>query len=647
MGMTVKRAFGSLITLLLLAIIGFFPSRAQSEVNITVNEIARLGRGSANSLDWNPDGKALAVASATGVWFYSQAFEEIGHLFKVEVDFLAWSPDGQELAVIDEKGLIQIWRISPDLSEAHLRLKISGIGSRLSWSPDGTKLVITNFNDGSRILDTQTGEQLLLFPNATSSMVWSPEGSRLVVANGYSGVQLWDAVTGDLLRTFSGFTSSLYFHAGAWSSDGDEIAGVTGLPTSLHVWNVETGNLLNAPDLGSDMAITSVIGWRPQAHELITIGGYVGEFPSFEVSVWDTQTWQFENSVSFSGAVRHVSWKPDGTALTVIVDGGGIEHWEFASDQVPTVYNLFASYVHSLTWSTDDTKLASSSGFGRLNPIAIWAAPHLENTAQIAPLHELNGQVIVDLEWVPHQEQLVTYSAWESYAHIERVDIVTGEPIEMLYEYFQQFTSAPSIDWDKDFSRVAVEQVDNTVVVADDIFALENALSFPVSGRFIRAISWSPDNNKIVTLSGGDYIVSEESTFLEVWDAATGERISSYEAPALTALIWSSDSSKIAVLVWNANPLPLEIHILNSLTGEPITTFEGSRDFSWHPESQILAVAATDGIRFWNVDTGQLITTVEIDDTASLAWSHSGRYLALGMYDGTTRIWQTELESSS
>jgi hypothetical protein len=72
-----------------------FPCNIVAQDNDT-REILRLGRGTANSLDWRPDGKVLAVGSGTGIWLYDEKFETLGHWDNdgVVINKVRWSPDG-------------------------------------------------------------------------------------------------------------------------------------------------------------------------------------------------------------------------------------------------------------------------------------------------------------------------------------------------------------------------------------------------------------------------------------------------------------------------------------------------------------------------------------------------------------------------
>ncbi len=61
-----------------------------------------------------------------------------------------------------------------------------------------------------------------------------------------------------------------------------------------------------------------------------------------------------------------------------------------------------------------------------------------------------------------------------------------------------------------------------------------------------------------------------------------------------------------------------------------------------HPNGEILASASRDGVRLWNLQTGELLALLpeHRDWVKSLAFSKDGRLLATGGFDRSIRIWQ-------
>jgi WD40 repeat protein len=61
------------------------------------------------------------------------------------------------------------------------------------------------------------------------------------------------------------------------------------------------------------------------------------------------------------------------------------------------------------------------------------------------------------------------------------------------------------------------------------------------------------------------------------------------------------------------------------------------------PDAKILAVNSNTGVRFYDMETFELISMLEDyrETATSVAWSSDGRQIALGDRDGTVRVWDT------
>jgi len=95
----------------------------------------------------------------------------------------------------------------------------------------------------------------------------------------------------------------------------------------------------------------------------------------------------------------------------------------------------------------------------------------------------------------------------------------------------------------------------------------------------------------------------------------------------------------------------LLVFSINTLAQEfPYTSLRGHTDdvtsVAFSPDGQILASGSTDEtIRLWNVNTGELLETIEghTDDVTSIAFSPDGQILASGSTDETIRLWNADI----
>ena len=212
-------------------------------------EILRLGRGTANALDWRPDGKVLAVGGGTGIWLYDEQFTTLAHFDGSSISAVRWNPDGSKLLVANDTEA-QIRSISEDgkSGAAMLSVPCSNVSS-IAWRPDGQQFAVASYDDVIQIWNTDTGELALELQDATWEVTWNPDGSKLagISANNYS-IHIWNADTGDIIQTLTGVEDYLFWTSLAWSPDGTQLAGVSSLPASLHIWDIQSGKVVNKPD---------------------------------------------------------------------------------------------------------------------------------------------------------------------------------------------------------------------------------------------------------------------------------------------------------------------------------------------------------------------------------------------------------------
>ncbi len=147
-------------------------------------------RGWAFTIAWSPEGDTLAVGSSSGLWFFDDAFNEVGFVATPQFKGLApttmdWSADGRVLALA--KGVFPLYSQGdqknvdnfPILIVDAVRHEVSNVihFSRLSapieWHPHDRRILVGDAGRRATILNAETGESEYTFTGKNvTSVCW-------------------------------------------------------------------------------------------------------------------------------------------------------------------------------------------------------------------------------------------------------------------------------------------------------------------------------------------------------------------------------------------------------------------------------------------------------------------------------------------
>jgi WD40 repeat protein len=177
----------------------------------------------------------------------------------------------------------------------------------LAYSPDGKRIAIGNTIKIIKLVDAETGRELLKLTGhsaAVHTLAFSPDGKRLASASAQpteqgkllGEIKLWDTQTGEEIFSLDGGTRGM-----AFSPDGTLVAGASGdwnragesaRGLSLKVWDAQTGKELH--DLKEQRVVTSMCFSRDSkrlAYATRLSGRPAGSIPppqsSAQLKIWD------------------------------------------------------------------------------------------------------------------------------------------------------------------------------------------------------------------------------------------------------------------------------------------------------------------------------------------------------------------------
>lgn len=276
-------------------------------------------------------------------------------------------------------------------------------GSDVAWSPNGSRLAVTDFPK-IIIFNSTTWETELILPNAwVSSVVWSPDGTQIAsVAGGdnrnpYENLFIWDSSTGELKqhlrRVYIEPTDILFIlpiYRLSWSPNADRIISDTYSPKIL-VWdlNTETSYLLGEVEWG----VIGEIDWSPDASHV------VAGITDGTIRIWDSVTGENLQVISGGGMV---DWHPSENRILGSGFYGKIVVWDSNTGQELLTLE-HGSNLTALRWNFDGSIIASGGLDGVINVGDSRTGTLLFSITE----HE---DLIMSMDWHPSKNMLASIS---------------------------------------------------------------------------------------------------------------------------------------------------------------------------------------------------------------------------------------------
>jgi RNA polymerase sigma factor (sigma-70 family) len=214
-----------------------------------------------DSLNLSPDGKALALGGADGLYLCDldgKISVRIGSNPGRRVDpnkdrLLSWrdfsygrfAPDGKTLTVVTSEApdVVRICKTADGSEQSRLQLSKRYLDS--AFSPDGRLLAVAERDDTVRVYEIGTGKRLHAWPvtikganeNYIFQVVFAPDGKTVVAASSDKLIRIWDVASGAELGQLKGH--QWYPWGLAFSADSKRLYS-TGWDGDIRRWNLAT-----------------------------------------------------------------------------------------------------------------------------------------------------------------------------------------------------------------------------------------------------------------------------------------------------------------------------------------------------------------------------------------------------------------------
>ena len=527
----------------------------------------------------------------------------------------------------------------------------------LAYSPDGHRVATTN-QDGLRLWNADTGEQIGDTLKGVNGVAFSPDGHRVASAAAAddNSARLWNADTGALVRTFTGPARTVV--RVAFSPDGHRIAGGS-LDGTVRVWNTDK----DTPELTLNGHPGGVhcVAFSPDGHHLAS-GGVDNT-----VHIWNADTGANEHTITVHAkTVESVAFSPDGTTLASGSDDGTLRLWDTGTGS-PTQQLSDGEPIFSVAWNPhpgDHDELATADTTGK---VKLWSllrggndpietsVPGRSATIQDVAFdadgdrfaagghdgvihiwsHALAAPVADDIEWTHSvayspDGQLIASArddgvfVWDSQTgHAISVGALPGTSGPM-----------PTVAFDRTIPLLAAGGADGTVALwsTDTLRPLR---SLSGSTGKVNSVAFSSDGH-LVGAGGDDNIV-------RLWDPESGrlDRTLTDPTGAVLAIAFSPAQHLIA-----AGSTDNSLYIWDTGTGglrRKVTTPAPIQAVAFSPDGRrIVTGGADDAVRVWDTDSGRPAMDAMIGHSSnviSVAFRPDGRLIASVGGEGQVRLW--------
>ncbi len=494
-----------------------------------------------------------------------------------------------------------------------------GTAYDLAWKPGGDILVVSGglgvwfydyaFNEVGH-LETTTG---------IKSIAWNADGTQLATGSQDGLLQIWAVsssrtdISVEPLASVK-FTTSTdidkdYVGAVEWSASGTYVAGIS--RNEVIVLNVDIGGQQSL--FADSDKVTSfqpgAISWHPHDDTL----GFATKNGTF---VWDITTDQQLHRLPASQVVKWLS--PD-TLLITFADTFQV----FDLDLEQVVRTIVPAFnLDQLSGlSVYDHILATTDIYSQEITLT-----NLMTGGELASLLAQTDHLF-SITWSPSGVKMAALT--QSQSDILVWDTASGI---LQNEYKQHNQGYRKIRLSPDGSRILAQDWDTA-----DIWDIASQTRIAhLSDLHGFAADWSPDSTRIATSNNNELLV--------IWDAATGEQLSTHQGQLLDIMVLEN-TDELAWLDANTIVTAGGAFLLWDLTSNQLPQIADCHPwadihFWWSPDRSYVAVMAWDSTQVWICDR-QFERILSVEGYRDIAWSPDNNEIATVGIGNTLRIWDT------
>ncbi len=506
---------------------------------------------------------------------------------------LEFSPDSKRIFAT-ASGYLHVFDQKTGVSK-----KLSMRASRFAVAPDGNHVAIYSghlatvydVDSGKVVLPNKADATYEASPGPVGSVISSPDGKRIATTSLMRQVTIWDSAGKVLGQLHAPEGDTRGFRNPTFSANGKKL--ITHQVYRTQIWNLPTMELeMELPVVGSRGA-GSVLS---RDRSLAALASYGGAIDLYGLSVTNGSLASLKKYVlrQHTRLVTALSISSDNKLLVSGSRDKSVVLWDVANRRPRHELNGHTDTVSDVAISSNGLHVASAA---TSDSVRIWSVESGKQVKQFAQ------KQVVCLAFSPDGQRLV---CGLDDGRMVLWNVESGVAEKTLSGHTDGIRDiAFSAD-----GRLLGTGSDDASARIWDIGAGTSLRQFTEHSAAVVTTQFSAD--------GKQFVSGDEMAQVTLWNVETGENIkSSVKAASLGMLTFSMDfrkrravllSDRPGVLIFDFSDGPANAR---SIGGSPDFSYYGSssiiRIIRMLPDGKTLAVLHDDQVKFWNVDTGQVL----------------------------------------
>jgi WD40 repeat protein/serine/threonine protein kinase len=419
---------------------------------------------------------AIAGENDSDITYWSFETQQPARQYRghsARVTRITLSPDGTRMATTSEDTSIILWDTETGaIMQRYLGHTFPVYG--LDFSPDGRHIMSASWDGTLRLWDIDNGAQVVAAHQGSEVLAaaYSPISPRALSGLEDGTIILWDTETGQELRRLTGHTDAV--NALAFSPDGTlALSGANDFAVIL--WNVETGEVVHQMGGGDSLdghssGVLSV-AFSPDGQRAVS-----GAKDNTLV-IWDLATGaQINRFFGHTFHVTGVAYSPDGSTIISSSRDTHLILWDSETGQEIRRFEGHSDWVLGVAFSPDGKYIASASSD---NTLMLW---DVSNGTRLITFEGHTAQVF-GLAYSPDGKHLISAGGdrlvivWE---------IASGEELQ---RFDGHTNDVRSIGFNGDGTMAVSGSGDGTARVWRILTTSEELMAWIANNRYVRDLT--------------------------------------------------------------------------------------------------------------------------------------------------------------